>query len=357
MSIFAAVIAVFSLWKHIPPADGWMIQQINEDLSRFANQKVSREKIKQIADDSANDGCLFVHFKIRKNQVTITHHISATHFLAKDCLFPRINAIKNSLSQVVKKYPLPDMDFIVSIHDALQVAYDIPLFVMAKIDRFDNQILIPDFEALRGRYQVLESQDITQDSSIPPWNQRKPKLFWRGGPGQHSPEGFPVSLNPNDFHCLSRVKLCHMSSQYPEMIDARFSYLGSQKEALSQYFGDFISFEDQLFFKYQMLIDGFSCSYSTSGWRLFSDSVIFKEDSNHYQWYYKQLKPFVHYIPVKEGLDDLVERLQWAMTHDDEARKIARQAREFALKNITQDKNRLYLYYALLAYSKLNWAE
>ena len=106
-----------------------------------------------------------------------------------------------------------------------------------------------------------------------------------------------------------------------------------------------------------MLIDGYSCSYTTSGWRLFSGSLIFKEDSNHFQWYYKQLKPFEHYIPVKEGLDDLVERLKWAMTHDDDARKIARQAREFALSHITQEKNRLYLYYALLAYSKLNWTE
>jgi len=358
VSVLIAVIVVFSLHNHVPQASDWMIRQINKDLSRFANQKkMSQKKIIQIADNPAYDADLFIHFTIRKNKVSMSHHISPSHMLAKDCLFPRLYSIKNSLQQILKKYPLPDMDFIVSIHDALVSSYDVPIFVMAKIERFDNQILIPDFEALRGRYQVLPSQDITRDDAIPSWDKKQQQLLWRGGPGQHPPEGFTTSLQPNDPHCLSRIKLCHLSAQYPEIIDAKFSYLGSGFESLSDFFGSFIPFEAQLLYKYQMLIDGYSCAYTTSGWKFFSDSLVFKEDSKHIQWYYNELKPYEHYIPVKEGLDDLVEKLKWAMTHDGEAKKIAHQARKFALSHITQEKNRLYFYYALLAYSKLNWTE
>jgi len=355
--IAAAALAVFSFRHHAPRASDWMLRQINKDISRFTNQQISRKNIVQIADDPAYDGHLFVHFTIRKNKVMITHRISPSSILAKVHLFPRMRSIKNSLQQILKKYSLPDMDFIISIHDSLEAPFDVPIFVMAKTDYYDNQILIPDFEALRGRYQVLPSKDITQDSVIPSWTLRKEQLVWRGGPAQHPPEGFPASLDYNDPHCLSRVKLCYLSTQYPAMIDAKFSFLGPQDTCLSHFLGDFISFEAQLMYKYQMLIDGNSCAYSTSGWKLFSNSLIFKEDSNRIQWYYNELKPFEHYIPVKEGLNDLPEKLEWAKTHDSEAQKIGRHAREFALTHITQEKNRLYLYYALLAYSRLSWTE
>ncbi len=358
LSILIAVILIHSFQNHTPQASDWMIRQINRDFSRFTNQtSLSQKKIIQIAENPAYDDCLFVHFSIQKNKVSMSHRISPSHILAKEHLYPRMRALQNSLQQTVKKYPLPDMDFIISIHDALHTPFDIPIFVMAKTDQLTNQILIPDFTALRGQYQVLPSQDITKEGVIPSWEKRKQQLIWRGGPGQHPPEGFAVSINPSDPHCLSRVKLCYLSTQYPEIINAKFSFLGPERASLSHFMGDFVPYEIQLMFKYQMLIDGFSCSYSTSGWRLFSGSLIFKEDSKHIQWYYNELKPYEHYVPVKEGLEDLIDKLKWAMTHDEEAKKIARQAREFALSNLTQEKNRLYLHSALVAYSKLNWVE
>ena len=32
-----------------------------------------------------------------------------------------------------------------------------------------------------------------------------------------------------------------------------------------------------------------------------------------------QLKPFEHYIPVKHDLSDLLDQIEWAKTHDEEA--------------------------------------
>jgi hypothetical protein len=346
-------IASMMFFHRAPQPDEWMLEQIKRDFSSFAHTNVSKEKVAQIADDPANDGYLLIHFTIRNNTVSMSHHIPPSHPQAKDCLFPRLSAIKNSIQQILKKHRLPDMDFIVSIHDALDKTFDIPIFVMAKKIQTERQILIPDFEALRGRYQVLTGKDITQDSSVPSWDTKQAKLIWRGGPGQHPPEGYDLSLDPNHPHCLSRITLCRLSKEHQDLIDAKFSYMSAGYESLSCFQGEQIPFESQLTYKYQMQIDGYSCAYSTSGWKFFSNSVVFIEDSPHIQWYFHELKPYVHYIPVHEGLDDLIEKIQWATVHDPEAKSIARQAREFAISHITQEKNRIYLYYALLAYSQL----
>ena len=229
VAILIAVIVIYSPQNHVPKASDWMIGKI-KDISRFANQKtISQKKIIQIAENPAYDGCLLVHFSIRKNKASISHRISTPHILAKDHLFPHMRAIQNSLQQTLKKYPLPDMDFLVSVQDALHTPFDIPIFVMAKTDKLDNQVLIPDFTALRGQYQVLESEDITQDKAIPSWENRKQQLIWRGGPGQHPPEGFDISVNQTDPHCLSRVKLCHLSAQYPEIINANLPFLALKR--------------------------------------------------------------------------------------------------------------------------------
>jgi len=351
------VIAFVRFSHRAPPADDWMVCQIQRDLAPIAQTPLSKHKIREIANDPRYDGCQLVHISIRKNQVFAEHRVPVTHELFKDCLMPRMNAVKNSLQQVVRRYKLPDMEFLFSLHDALTGFVDAPVFVMAKTGEIENQILIPDFEALRGRYQVLASKDITEESAVSSWEEKKAQLVWRGGPGQHPPRGCTVSFSPEDPHCLSRIKLCSMSFSYPDLIDAKFTYLNERYASLIDFMGEFLPFESQILYKYQMQVDGYSCAYTTSGWKLFANCLMFKEDSEHFQWYYPELKPYEHYIPVQEGLSDLVEKIQWAMVHDDEAKAIARRAREFALSHITQDKNRLYLYHVLLAYSRLNWVD
>ena len=47
-------------------------------------------------------------------------------------------------------------------------------------------------------------------------------------------------------------------------------------------------------------------------------SLIFKQDSEYYEHFYHQLVPWVHYVPMKQDISDIEEKLQWAMEHDDE---------------------------------------
>ena len=90
-------------------------------------------------------------------------------------------------------------------------------------------------------------------------------------------------------------------------------------------------------------------------WKHFSNSVIFKPDSRWVQWYYAAMEPYVHYIPVNKNLDDLVESLQWALQHDEQAKAIAQNCRDFALTHMTLTHDLVYLYYVIMKYSPLNF--
>lgn len=62
--------------------------------------------------------------------------------------------------------------------------------------------------------------------------------------------------------------------------------------------------------------------------------MVLKQDSPYYEHFYHQLKPWEHYVPVRRDLSDLKERVLWAQEHDDEAYRIAQNARKFANENL-----------------------
>jgi len=50
---------------------------------------------------------------------------------------------------------------------------------------------------------------------------------------------------------------------------------------------------------------------------LAGNSVVFKQESIYYEFFYGQLEPFVHYVPVERDLSDLVEKINWAQENDE----------------------------------------
>ena len=51
-------------------------------------------------------------------------------------------------------------------------------------------------------------------------------------------------------------------------------------------------------------------------------SILLVQDSPYYEHFYSDIKPDVHYIPIKADLSDLIEKIQWAKTHDAEVKQI-----------------------------------
>lgn len=90
-------------------------------------------------------------------------------------------------------------------------------------------------------------------------------------------------------------------------------------------------------YKYQLNIDGTVAAYRLP-YLLASNAMVIKQESPFYEYFYKQLKPMQHYVPVKRDLSNLVDQIRWANRNDDAARKISQQAQEFVNANLTPDK-------------------
>lgn len=70
-------------------------------------------------------------------------------------------------------------------------------------------------------------------------------------------------------------------------------------------------------FKYQINIDGTVAAYRFP-YLMGGGSLILKQDSHYYEHFYRHLEPWVHYVPMKRDISDVVERLQWASENDDQ---------------------------------------
>jgi hypothetical protein len=85
------------------------------------------------------------------------------------------------------------------------------------------------------------------------------------------------------------------------------------------------------FFKYrfQIDIDGNSNSWGLLP-KLMMGSCVLKVVSEWRQWYYDGLHPWKHYVPIRNDLSDLEERVAWCLDNDEHAREIAANGMNYA---------------------------
>jgi hypothetical protein len=102
-------------------------------------------------------------------------------------------------------------------------------------------------------------------------------------------------------------------------------------------------------YKYILHIDGFVAAWRMS-FEMFSMSVILKVDSPWVEHFYKYLKPWVHYIPIKSDLSNLISTIEWCRENDDLCYTIAMNAFQFAYDNFTKDN--LFNYIQSIIYDK-----
>ena len=66
-------------------------------------------------------------------------------------------------------------------------------------------------------------------------------------------------------------------------------------------------------------------------------SVILIVNSNYKMWYKHLIKPYVHYIPVKEDLSDLIDIIKWCKMNDVKCIEIVNNAKLFYKKYLSKD--------------------
>ncbi|KAH9507750.1 Protein O-glucosyltransferase 2 [Bulinus truncatus] len=290
--------------------------QIRDDLQHFGNidmSKVAKEAVERFNSAGQHSLC---HYKIVNNKVyrkCYGQHVGFNMFG---------DAILLSLT---RKMLFPDFEFFLNLGDWPLVdrkASPLPIFSWCG-SKQTVDIVLPTYDITEATLEMMGriSLDIfsTQANTGPKWANKSSIAFWRGRDSRRE-----------------RLNLVEMSLQNPDLIDARLTNMFFFPKDPQKY-GELVkqvSFFDFFKYKYQLNIDGTVAAYRFP-YLLVGDTAVFKQDSEYYEHFYRELEPYVHYIPIKHDLSDVIEKIKWAREHDGEVHQIAKNGQQYARENLT----------------------
>jgi len=167
-------------------------------------------------------------------------------------------------------------------------------------------------------------EHLSKDIIRTPWEERIPKVYWRG----------IASGNPGDnvrIHTVLRLRNhphANVKLLTPNQNDIRSGPLADLKN--TEVYDTRQPIQQFVNHKYTLVLDG-ACIASSLQWAFASGSVpILVTHPGNDWWFKRYLEPMKHYVPVAYDLSDLEERIEWLLTHDEEARTIAENAVAFS---------------------------
>ncbi|KAJ7631606.1 glycosyl transferase family 90-domain-containing protein [Mycena polygramma] len=186
------------------------------------------------------------------------------------------------------------------------------------------------------------------------WDNKIDKLYWRG----MTSGGWVYGDN---YHAFPRFRLIDIGRKHRDLMDVKLSGFhdglcgencNAEKIKAEYDIATVSSPREEVYkFKYLFDVDGNSFSGRYLG-LLRSGSLVFK--STVFGEYFNDwLRPFEHYIPILPDLSDLVEKLEWAAEHDDEAHAIQQAGQVFAERVLTDGQNDCYFSAVLLEWARL----
>lgn len=345
------MLTIAHLFRPLSPlSKTWIEKAVDREFYSYEKTGITRHSIEE-AWTKLRNKAEFRRYKIINSQV-----------------YGQPGKIKNLLKLLVATFPIPDVDFIYFNEDRIKKKFSrrrsfrsgAPILVSAKDASLSQFILFSDWlydptDLQNGWNFIL--QELNQKHADYPWSSKINKLFWRGSPfdGKH----FGM-YNFENWRLIPRGQLVYQSHKYPELIDAAFcvypdNCFAQDPERCTREMGpqSYVPIVDQLKYKYHLLIDGVTCTFPGTHWKLLSGCVPFKQESSDIMYFYPELKAWQHYVPVKHDLSDLPNKIRWAITHDAEAQKIALNAREFALSHLMPEHILSYCRDVLLRYASL----
>ena len=173
----------------------------------------------------------------------------------------------------------------------------------------DKVIAFPDYDS-RFKENLFpndpNSNARCREAAAKPWQDSH--AFWRG------------TLSTN----FSRVWLFELGKKFPQ-------YLKIEDRNRD---GQFIPMTEQAKYKYLIDTRGISWSIRLQTF-LKLGRVIFVVDRPYREWYFDRLRPWEHYVPVKEDMSDLIEKICHMERHPELYEKIVGNMREFVEENLT----------------------
>lgn len=287
-----------------------------------------------------------------------------------------ISNIKDMLIEVCKNRQVPNIEFFINRRDFPLITkngtepyyhiwntmekplishnYDkyVPILSMCKTDYFAD-VLIPTHEdwARIGLDENkifpkchINSKSIFNDC----WESKKSTAVFRG-----SSTGYGVDVDTNQR--LKVVFISNSNENNDSYIDAGITKWNTRpRKYMNNPYLQTIEIDklpfglsqpltpyEQSNYKYIIHIDGHVSAFRLS-YELNMNSVVLIVKTDWKIWYSDLLKPYVHYIPIKEDLSDLIDIIKWCRNNDDKCKQISNNAKEFYNKYL--NKNGIFDY-------------
>ncbi|KRX79622.1 KDEL motif-containing protein 1 [Trichinella sp. T6] len=267
----------------------------------------------------------YVHYKIRDNTIF-------RQTFGEYCDFKMFS--DEMLVSISRKFIIPDMDFLLNLGDwplmtmnHLKVVSPLPILSWCGSNN-SLDIVLPTYEMMhsilrKGADNIFVAQGWRSIS----WEEKENKAFWRGRDSSKE-----------------RLLLVNISRKYPDLLDAKLTHFFFFTDKVDVYGPPVHNIAMPKFFefKYQISVDGTVAAYRLM-YLLAGNSIILKQDSIYYEHFYPLLKPWVHYVPVKRDLSDLIDQIQWSMNHPEQVKTIIKNAQNFVNSYLTPRATYCYL--------------
>ena len=167
---------------------------------------------------------------------------------------------------------------------------------------------------------------------LTPWVKKIEKAVFRG-----ATTGSGVTADTNQ-----RLRALEMGTKHKELLDVGITkwnlrprklegsaYLQTIERGKGNYNkANRLNLQEQSLYKYILTLEGHVAAYRLS-YELSSGSVVLLARSQWQMWYYPFLKEYIHYVPVKEDLSNLLSQIEWCKGNDAKCEQIAKNARAF----------------------------
>lgn len=142
----------------------------------------------------------------------------------------------------------------------------------------------------------------------------------------------------------ARLTLAELS-QTSELLDAGITSYNFRKIDVDKWGpkANYVALHDMAKWKYNLLIDGTVAAYRAP--YLFQlGTLILKQQSEYYEWWYGDIEDGKHYVEIAKDASDVIDKIQWAIDNDEQARTIAERGARQAEAILTSEN--MYCYYA-----------
>ncbi|HSF43535.1 MAG TPA: glycosyl transferase family 90, partial [Thermoanaerobaculia bacterium] len=253
---------------------------------------------------------------------------------------------------LVKLAPLvPDVDFYLNPNDMPNTSAGdpLPLFSFSKLPRTHGDILYPVWAFWHDdpwlgvvphwRWDEMSRELLAAGDAVP-WEKKKPVVFFRGG--LTSPKREPYTI---------------YAKTHPEQWDVRFTPHPSPKfmariAELGLDTAEPVAPRDHCGYRYLLSVDGISSTHRLRMMMACGGLLLYVQPE-WMEFYYYRLVPFKHFVPLPLDPAEGQRVLDYLVAHDDLARRIAANGRDFVAKELTLDEVDRYWLDLLREYAAL----